>query len=220
MTMARVVALLAILVIMAGTRAAVADIYLVGAQEYQADSSGAGVNGVLQFSTNSNTAPFPVTISNGGPGQSSAISFQLVDGLNIFTASSFVGTNFATMGLNLFFNITGTSHNPTSNAQLSPDSLTVYGLSGNAGSMATPVLGTSILSYASSSMTLTTPANGLSSLSLDGKLISISSYSFGSSGPATFQINVSAVPEAGSLALVSVAVVAAAGWRLRRKFAE
>jgi hypothetical protein len=226
MSLARAVGAIALIVLSFFERPSSAGIYLVGAQKYQANASGGNIGGT-QYTTNNsvtNVPPFiyptlPLSYEGGTP-VGTAISFLLHDGLNSFTYLGTGQTDFTWVGLNFFFNMSGTSYNPDSGAL--PGDLTVFRRSDNTSTLATPVLNTSILSYASPGFSGEQAlANGDATMLLGDRLISIASLTLSeSSGAMSFQINVSAVPEAGSLALIGVAVVAAAGWRLRRKLAE
>ena len=189
-----------------------ADVYLVGAQLYSAGSQGQ-TSSTYQYSTNSSTthAPFLVDGGSGLP-----VSFLLSGGNNIFTFSPPVGRSSdpgAFVGLNLFFNTTGTSFNPPTGTIRAGD-LTVSEATGSS-LFFTPGAGTSIISYGTSGTSFfAAPANGLASFLIDGKNVSVAALSADHAPSGFFTINVAAVPDTGSsLALMVLAIAALFAFR-------
>ncbi|MCG8695518.1 MAG: PEP-CTERM sorting domain-containing protein [Minwuiales bacterium] len=84
--------------------------FLVGAQLYESDNTGADNDPGYQFSTNTGTtghAFFPLTPPGGGAPVDQDIAFGLSPGANTFTFFS-DGFSRSTYGLNLFFSDTAT----------------------------------------------------------------------------------------------------------------
>jgi hypothetical protein len=119
-------------------------------------------------------------------------------------------------GLNLFFNDTGVSYNPTGGS-IVPGDLTVYAPGGSTGMFGVPAAGTTILSYGTDGFTYVEAlANGASSMVVGDLLVSVSA--FDPSNMSTFTITVSAIPEASAFLSLAGAggLVAAATFGLRR----
>lgn len=171
--------------------------FLVGAQLYSSSATGANSGGVYQYSTNSSTSNFGLTINGttytpGGSG----ISIPLLDGLNSFsyTVPTPVDPG-AFVGLNLFFNTTGVPYNPVNFGQGLPGDLTVFtSVGAPAGSFSVPVQGTNIQSY-ETSFIFTNPASysGNSSYVLGDRQISVTGFTADSTPSGSFQLSVSPV---------------------------
>jgi hypothetical protein len=218
----RLLVLAALAPTFAVTKSTQADLYLVGAQEYWASADGTVTGGAWQFSTNSSTGHASMPISDGTTPDIDglAISFLLADGDNVFTYS-YGGTGFP--GLNLFFNSTVISFNPSAGPDIAGD-LTIYAPVGSP-TFGVPAAGTTILSYGAHDLTAhTASANGASSLLLDNRVISVTAFHPNvSPGVSTFTLNIAAVPEVSAVlmgGITSAVVLTTACWRRLRRAVE
>jgi hypothetical protein len=217
-----------------------APLYLVGAQVFTY-SGGTPYQG-YQFSTNSGTsahATLPLDMQGDLLGiVSTTISFELHAGDNIFEWSGNANAPMDSYGLNLFFNATGGSFNPTNEAG------SATGLAGDltatvaagSGAFSVPSLGTDIAGYNWNNhaylahgvpFNLAYPiadANGLTSFLIGDSTVSIAGFnavSTNSAGPnprGSFTLHVasvSALPEPPTMLLFGAPL--AALWMLRRR---
>lgn len=186
--------------------------YLVGAQLYASawDGSNAGAysGAPYQFSTNSSTSSVKLLVN----GISTAIAFPLVEGDNEFTFD--VPTDafpINTIGLNLFFNLTGVSFNPSNQPGVGiPGDLAAFTNKGSA-TFSIPTAGTNVQSFNTSGFDVNaTSYSGASSLILGGRAISIYDFTSTNTPSGSFTVRVAAVPVSGTFLLVCSGLVGAA----------
>lgn len=196
---------------------AFADTYLVGALVYASDSSGANVGAYsgtdYQFSTNSSTSHLNLLVD----GDDSAISFLLTNGLNTFSFSpESSGYSIDIVGLELFFNSTGTSYNPPYVAGAGvPGDLAAFVDAGSSAFLI-PSAGTDVQSY-NTNGTSTNAAlyGGATTFYVGGDEISIAAFDATSDPSGSFTLDVTPVPEPASGWLLGLGGCCIALWRFR-----
>jgi hypothetical protein len=180
--------------------------YLVGVQVYASGTSGQNIGAYsgtyYQFSTNSNTLQDGLTVN----GTSSAISFKLSNGPNVFNFSPGVSQfSIDSIGLNLFFNETGTSFNPPYVANVGiPGDLSAYVTAGKS-PFAIPAAGTDVQSYNSSNLDVnSTSYSGATSFVEGNERITLTSFTAATDPSGTFTLTMTPTPEPGMLAVLGI----------------
>lgn len=201
-----------------------ADVYLVGAMLFAADSTGATTSTSYQYDTNTihdNNTVSPLDLTFNGNTYSKGISLALAPGSNPFTFTEDVSTPLSAYGgtngdLGLFFSSSNTPYNPSSGAR-TPDLLVSRTTDGSLSFFA-PASGTTINDYIFPN---TTTANGATSLTLGTSTIQIADYSVNDAGAGAFTVSISgpaaATPEPGSVALLAGLSLTGAGFSIRRR---
>ena len=192
--------------------------YLVGVQVYASgpngQNAGAYSGTFYQFSTNSNTAHQNLFV-NGVP---TAISFALANGPNVFTFTPAVTTfPIQIVGLNLFFDTTGTSYNPAYTPGVGiPGDLSAYVVTGSS-AFAIPAAGTEVQSYNSSDVNVNSASySGATSVDIGGSVITLTKFS-ATDGPAgSFTLTLTPEPAMIGVLGIGLALLAAALYRKRR----
>lgn len=197
-----------------------AQAFLVGFELFAPDSTGNNQGSGYTYTTNSNINFARQTLSlNGGPTQTTAISFLLGAGNNSFTFTPPNSFPTSIAGINLFFNSTGTSFNPTAGAAVAGN-LTAVANTNNSGSFFFPIAGTSVRNYDTG---LTdAPYSGATFFNVGGQRITLTQYSVNNTPAGTFTLNVAptagvTAPEPGSVALLFTGVLPLAGLVARRR---
>lgn len=184
-------------------------VYLVGANTFATDSSGAWLNTDITETTDANNGGH-VTLHLNGSGYT-GMSQLLTPGVNTIPFVSDLnessGYSGGYVGMNLFLNGTGTSFNPTTGPN--PGNLSITGQAGSS-TFYVDAGGTSILSYDSGLSSAT--ANGVTSFSVNGETVTVTGFtldSLGASGfPAgTLTLNVVSVPEPSSLTVLLAGIL-------------
>ena len=194
-----------------------ADIYLVGAQVYASGASGENAGAyagatAYQFSTNSSALNFGLNV-NGVP---SAISFKLSNGANVFTftpgASGFA---INTIGLNLFFDNTGTSYNPAYVANDGiPGDLSAYVTAGSS-SFLIPAAGTDVQSYNTSNTDVnSTSYSGATSFLIGDSRVTLTEFTAASDPSGSFTLTLTPEPQMIGVLGIGLALL---GLALRRR---
>jgi hypothetical protein len=195
-----------------------AEIYLVGFDLYSSEATGASsddpVPGGYRWSSNSSEsggiARQQLTeVSPAGGSQTLGISFPLVNGSNTFTFAENPnyppgGTpnpgSFA--GVNLFFNDTGVSYNPSQT-----------GIAGNLAAFVPTNVSSPTVSYPGAGVLVddygpgvnVTAYSGAQSYVVDGQAITVTALSVTTTPTGSITIN---VPEPGSVSILSLGVAA------------
>ncbi len=196
--------------------------YLVGALVYASDASGANAGAYsgtpYQFSTNSSTSHDSLIVD----GQGSAISFLLSQGANTFAFSADVSAfPISTIGLELFFNSTGTSYNPAYSPGVGiPGDLAAFVAAGSS-AFSVPAAGTDVQSYNSSGTAVNSAFfSGAKTFVVDGSEISITSFTAASTPSGSFTLTVQPVPEPGPACQLTFAGVCCAFCFIRRSMRQ
>ncbi len=204
--------LLVILSVLASSSANVVQaggIDLVGFDLYSSGTDGTNVGGGYRYSSNSNDSGAyaqQLTPGIGGP-QTAAISFPLHLGANTFTFAPDPNYHGSTgvnpggdAGVNLFFNGTGTSFNPTTNGILSD--LTAF-VPTAGGAFAVPSAGTLVQDYGPNGGAVA--YSGLSTFLVGTDSVTVTALSIGTtpSGSVTLYVT----PEPSSLMLCGLGAV-------------
>jgi hypothetical protein len=179
-----------------------ANLYLVGAYLFGANSVGATTNTNYQYDTNVNNADLALLVNGSGKN----LSLLLTPGVNNFTLT--VPQNFALSNngdLGLYFSATNTPFNPIVPA-VAPNLLVSRNVNG-ATAFFTPAAGTTINNYRYGNTAL---ANGVSTFTLGTNTVTVSSYIITSNPLGLLSLTVdtitpetSTTPEPGTLALLS-----------------
>jgi len=131
---------------------------------------------------------------NGTP--SLAISLALANGPNVFTFSGGTGFPIDIIGLNLFFNDTGTSYNPAYQAGVGiPGDLSAYVAAGSS-TFSIPVAGTDVQSYNTSFTNVnSTTYSGATSFTVGNSVITLTDFSAANTPSGSFTLTVTPTPE-------------------------
>jgi hypothetical protein len=147
-----------------------------------------------------------------------AISFALANGPNVFTFTPGVTIYpIDIVGLNLFFNATGTSYNPAYTSGVGiPGDLSAYVVTGSS-AFAIPAAGTEVQSYNSSDVNVNSASySGATSVEIGGSLITLTAFS-ATDGPAgSFTLTLTPEPAMIGVLGIGLALLAAALYRKHR----
>jgi len=193
--------------------------YLVGVQVYDSGANGQNVFPAYQYSTNSSTSH--ATSDVNGVGET--ISFALSNGPNVFTFKPPINGNHPIdiVGLNLFFDTTGTSYNPAYSSGVGiPGDLSAYVVTGSS-AFAIPVAGTDVQSYdTTGGQVNSTSYSGATSVEIGGSRITLTEFSANATnGPAgSFTLTLTPTPEPAMIGALGtgLALLAAALYRKHR----
>jgi PEP-CTERM motif len=179
--------------------------YLVGFLLYRTAPDGTAINDPYFFTSNINISAFrEILTASSGPSQTASISFPLATGDNVFTFTpDNQGDPGDYAGIELFFNNTGTSYDPSSPG-VAPD-LAAY-LRTESSALAFPIAGTQIIDYGNSYGSLVS-YGGATSFSIGGHTITLTALSIDHTPQGSMTLTV-AVPEPGALSLLGLGGVA------------
>ena len=182
--------------------------FLVGAQLFAANGSGASTSNGYQYDTNPSsgqTAALNITFNNVTVGKS--IAFALANGSNSFSFDETLNIALSAGGgsagaLGLFFSNVNTPYNPSSSAR--PADLLVSRATNGSTAFFFPATGTAINNYFFSGASTYSGAN---SFVVGSSSITVSAYSVVDKPSGTFTLQVgpasAATPEPGSIALLA-----------------
>ncbi len=198
-----------------------AQVYLVGAEQFAADATGATTSQFFQSTTNSGSAVTPLDITINSVTQNQAISFALSNGSNAISFAAPGSPPFSNYGgtdgdLGLFFSSTNTPYDPSSSAR-TPDLLVARVTDGST-AFFIPTAGTQINDYVFNGLTT---YGGATSFTVGTVPITVTQYSVAddTTGTLTLQLGAvpASVPEPGSVALLTGIGVAGASFLSRRR---
>ncbi len=196
-----------------------AQIYIVGAEQFAADSTGATSSTVYLSSTNSGSPVTALNITINGITQNQAISFALSNGSNAISFAADSLPPFSSYGgsygdIGLFFSSTNTSYDPSSSGR-NPDLLIARASDGSA-AFFIPTAGTQINGYVYGEQGT---YNGATSFTVGTVPITVTQYSVADNtvGTLTLQLGPAPVPEPGSVGLLVGLGVSGVGYLGRRR---
>jgi hypothetical protein len=189
--------------------------YLVGVQVYDSGANGQNVNPFYQYSTNSSTSHATPDVNGVGE----TISFALSNGPNVFTFKPIENHPIDIVGLNLFFNTTGTSYNPAYTAGGGiPGDLSAYVVTGSS-PFAIPAAGTDVQAYnTTAASVLSTSYSGATSVEVGGSRITLTEFSATTGPDGSFTLTLTPTPEPAMIGALGtgLALLAAALYRKHR----
>jgi len=199
-----------------------AQVYLVAAEQFAADSTGATTTDSFQSDTNSSNPITRLSVTLGGVTANQSIAFALSNGKNKFSFSAPGSPTFSAYGgsdgdLGLFFSSSNTAYDPSSSAR-TPDLLLARATDGST-AFFTPASGTQINDYVFSGLTT---YGGAASFTVGGVPITVTQYSVkdDTTGTLTLQLGTASptVPEPGSVALLVGLSATGAGCLVRKRW--